>query len=218
MSDQTTSGPRSVKIGADERTGWSSDRPRGRDGQDRPARPVDISTRCRTLKPSDRMRYSPGSFVVVVSANAADRDRFVGRVFEEQGSVLGLDKLKSMVAGKVEESALDATAKQLLDATIAKRLEKGEAVVLPVTSLEAEEREPYVRLAHKFRRPRHLILIETAKDKVDQEQLPVLNELRRQLDGGELGAEGFQTAMRLGGSAVSELKRIVFRPAPKDDD
>src|SRR3954454_1776423 len=159
MSDQSASGPRSVKIGADERTGWSSDRPRGRDGQDRPPRPVDISTRCRTLKPSDRMRYSPGSFVVVVSASAADRDRFVGRVFEEQGAVLGLDKLKSMVAGKVDESALDATAKQLLDATITKRLDKGEAVVYPAVSLQAEEREPYVRLAHKLRRPRHLILI-----------------------------------------------------------
>jgi predicted kinase len=218
MSDQSTSGPRSVKIGADERTGWSSDRPRGRDGQDRPARPVDISTRCRTIKPSDRMRYSPGSLVVVVSASAADRDRFVNRVFEEQGAVLGIDKLRSMVAGKVDESALEATAKQLLDATIAKRLEKGEAVVIPTTTLDPEEREPYLRLAHKLRRPRHMVLVETAKDRVDEGQLPVLNELRRRLDAGELGAEGFQTAMRLGGSAVTELKRIVFRPAPKDDD
>ena len=73
-------------------------------------------------------------------------------------------------------------------------------------------------MAHSLRRPRHLVLIETAKDKVAEEDLPVLNELRRQLDGGELGAEGFQTAMRLGGSAATELKRIVFRPAPKDDD
>lgn len=213
-----TTGPRSVKIGSDERTGWSSDRPRGRDGQDRPPRPIDLTTRCRTLKPSDRMRYSPGSLVVIVSANAADRDRFTARVFEEQGAVLGLDKLKAMVAGKVDESALDATAKQLLDATIAKRLEKGEAVVLPTTSLDPAEREPYIRTAHSFRRPRHLILLETSKDKVDEEDLPVLNELRRQLDTGELGAEGFQTAMRLGGSSVTDLKRIVFRPAPRDDD
>jgi predicted kinase len=214
MSDQSTSGPRSVKIGADERTGWSSDRPRG----DRPPRPVDLTTRCRILKPSDRMRYSPGSFVVVVSASQIDRDKFVNRVFEEQGAVLGIDKLKSLVEGKVDESALEDTAKQLLDSTISKRVEKGEAVVFPATSLDAEEREPYVRLAHKFRRPRHLILIETAKDKVAEEDAAALNELRRQLDAGELGAEGFQTAMRLGGSAVGELKRIVFRPAPRDDD
>ncbi|MEO6496589.1 MAG: hypothetical protein ABIO51_03800, partial [Solirubrobacteraceae bacterium] len=169
MSDQSTSGPRSVKIGADERTGWSSDRPRGRDGQDRPPRPIDISTRCRTLKPSDRMRYSPGSLVVVVSASPADRDRFLDRVIEEKGAVLGLEKLKAMVAGKVDEAVLDATAKQLLDATIAKRLEKGEVVVFPAATLDPAEREPYVRLAHKVRRPRHLILIETGKDKVAEE-------------------------------------------------
>lgn len=213
-----TTGPRSIKIGADERTGWSSDRPRGRDGADRPPRPVDISTRCRTLKPSDRLRYSPGSLVIVVSASAADRDVFVSRVFEEQGAVLGLDKLRSMVAGKVDDSLLDATAKQLLEATINKRLEKGEAVVIPMTSLAPEEREPYLRLAHRLRRPRHLVLVETAKDKVAEEDAAPLNELRRRLDTGEVGAEGFQTAMRLGGASVGELKRIVFRPAPRDDD
>lgn len=213
MSSHAT-GPRSVKIGADERTGWSSDRPRG----DRPPRPADISTRCRTLRPSDRMRYSPGSLVVVVSASAADRDRFVGRAFEEQGAVLGLGKLRAMLAGRVQEAELDATARQLLDATVAKRLERGEAVVLAAESLQAGEREPYVRLAHRHRRPRHLILLETSRDKVADEDAPTLNELRRALEAGELGAEGFQTVMRLGGGAAAELKRIVFRPAPRDED
>lgn len=156
--------------------------------------------------------------MVVVSASPDDRDRFLARTIEENGAVLGHDKLRKMVAGKVEEDALDATAKQLLDATIAKRLEKGEAVVLATATLGAAEREPYVRMAHKLRRPRHLILIETGKDKVSEEDAPVLNELRRQLDAGELGNEGFQTAMRLGGSSATELKRIVFRPAPRDDD
>lgn len=214
MSDQTTSGPRSVKISADERGGWSSDRPRG----DRPPRPVDITTRCRILRPSDRMRYSPGSLVVVVSADTGARDRFVTRVFEEQSAVLGLDKLRSMIAGRVAEDQLDATTEQLLRSTMTKRLEKGEAVVYPASTLDVQEREPIVRLAHKNRRPRHLILIEAGKDKVSDQDAPVLNELRRQLDAGELGNEGFQTAMRLGGASVAELKRIVFRPAPKDDE
>src|SRR3954471_9593463 len=113
MSDSEATGPRSVKIGADERTGWSSDRPRG----DRPPRPVDLTVRCRILKPSDRMRYSPGSLVVVVSASAADRDRFVTRVFEEKGVVLGISKLRTMLSGRVDESALDATAQQLQEKT-----------------------------------------------------------------------------------------------------
>lgn len=203
-----------MKIGADERSGWSSDRPRG----DRPPRPVDISARCRLLKPTDRMRYSPGSLVIVVSASADERNRFAARVFEEQGAVLGIDKLKGMLAGRVDDTVLEATAVQLLDKTVASRLEKGDAVVLVASTLDPEEREPYLRAAHKLRRPRHLILVETAKDKVDEQDALVLNELRRQLDAGELGAEGFQTAMRLGGSTVHDLKRIVFRPAPRDDD
>ena len=48
---------RSVKIGEDERTGWSSDRPR-RDGA--PPRPADLTVHCRVLAPADRLRYSPG--------------------------------------------------------------------------------------------------------------------------------------------------------------
>jgi len=209
-----TSGVRSVKIPADERTGWSSDRPRG----DRPERPVDLTTRCRILKPTDRMRYSPGSLAVVVSASADDANKFAARVFEEQGAVLGVEKLKGMLQGRVADDALEGTAIQLLDKTVASRLEKGEAVVLVASTLGADEREPYLRAAHKLRRPRHLILVETAKDKVGEDDVPILNELRRQLDAGELGAEGFQTAMRLGGSTVHDLKRIVFRPAPRDDE
>ena len=37
------------------------------------------------------------------------------------------------------------------------------------------------------------------------------------LDAGELGAEGFQTVLRLNAQAVSELKRIVFAPEPRDE-
>jgi hypothetical protein len=44
-----------------------------------------------------------------------------------------------------------------------------------------------------------------------------LNELRRRLDAGELGAEGFQTALRLGGASVGDLKRIVFASERRDD-
>src|SRR5688572_17658135 len=69
---------RSVKIADDERGGWSSDRPRRGKG---PERPADISTRCRVLRPTDRMRYSPGSLVVVVSGSDDEADRLAQRVF-----------------------------------------------------------------------------------------------------------------------------------------
>jgi predicted kinase len=126
-------------------------------------------------------------------------------------------KVRGMLAGRVPEDQIDASADQLLDKAVLKRLEAGETVVIPAEGLTPEERERFVRPAAANKRPRHLILIETARDQVEDEDRPALNELRRRLDSGELGAEGFQTALRLGGGSVAELKRLVFRPAPRDD-
>ena len=50
-----------------------------------------------------------------------------------------------------------------------------------------------------------------------EQDASALNELRRALDAGELGAEGFQTALRLGGGSAAEVKRIVFRSLPRED-
>ena len=204
---------RSVRIGDDERGGWSSDRPR-RDGA---PKPVDVSTRCRVLRPSHEMRYSPGSLLVIVSPSAADRDRFAQRVLDSQNAVLSLDKIRALLEGRVPAEQLDASAAQLLDATALKRLENGDTVVLAATGLDAEERERFVRMAHRFRRPRHLILLEVARDQVADDDRGPLNDLRRRLDAGELGHEGVQTALRVGGAAAGELRRVVFRPAAEDD-
>src|SRR5438552_11906783 len=85
VADKPTT--RSVKIGADERTGWSSDRPRG--DATRP-RQADVSVRGRVLTPADRLRYSPGSLLIVVCGSKPDRDAFLTRVIESQGAVLSL--------------------------------------------------------------------------------------------------------------------------------
>jgi predicted kinase len=205
---------RSVKIGEDERTGWSSERPRREGG---PARPPDVSVRCRTLSPASEVRYSPGSLVVVVSPSAAERDRLADRL-DKRAPMLSLDKVRSLLAGQVGEDEIDDRARQVLEAAVRKRLEDNESVVVAMDTLEPEERERYVRMAHAVRRPRHLILIDASKEGVDEEDRAALNEVRRRLDAGELGTEGFQTAMRLGGGSVSDLKRIIFRPPPRDDD
>jgi hypothetical protein len=210
----TPPGPRSVKIDKDERGGWSSDRPRREGG---PPRPADLSVRSRVLRPSDRMRYSPGSLVVIVSGSATERDRFAERVFEERSAVLSRDKVRGLLAGKVPEPDVEARAGQLLDAAVRKRLEAGQSVVLAADGVGAEEREPFVRLAAAAGRPRHLILLEAGRDQVPDEDRGPLNDLRRRLDAGELGAEGFQTVIRLGGATVSEVKKILFRPPPADD-
>ena len=205
---------RSIKIADDERGGWSSDRPRPGGG---PPRKPDLSTRCKVLSPSDQLRYSPGSLLIVASASQSARDAFIDRLIETKGAVLSLDKVKGLLAGRVAEDQIEASAAQLLDKAVLKRLEGGETGVIPTEGLDPEERERFVRMAAANRRPSHIILIETARDQVEEDDRPALNELRRRLDAGELGQEGFQTALRLGGGTVDELKRLVFRPAPRDD-
>jgi hypothetical protein len=206
---------RSVKISDDERGGWSSDRPRR--GGAAAERPVDVSTRCRVLAPSDTLRYSPGSLLFVVSPSPEQRDKFLTRVLETQSTVFGIDKVRALVSGRVPADQEEEQAVQLLDKAVAKRLEAGETVVLAADTLGAEERDRYVRMAHRFRRPRHVLLLDAPRDQVSDDDRGPLNDLRRRLDAGQLGAEGFQTALRLGGSAIGEVKRVVFRPPPQDD-
>lgn len=205
---------RSIKIDQDERGGWSSDRPR-RDGA--PPRPADLSVRCRVLAPSDQQRYSPGSLLLIVSPVAGEGERFGQRLIEDRGALLSLDKVRKLLAGRVSEDEIDARANELLDAAVRKRLEAGDSVALVTEGITAEERERFVRPAASFKRPCHLILIETTREAVDEAERPALNKLRKALDSGGLGAEGFNTALRLGSSSVGEVKRIVFRPPPRDD-
>ena len=212
MAEKPTA--RSVKISADERTGWSSERPRA---QGAPPRPVDVSVRCRVLAPSHRLRYSPGSLLVIVGADAADPARFAERVVEERGASLTPARVRALLAGRVPEPEIEERVSELLAGAVLKRLQAGETVVLPLEGFDADERERYVRLAHGLRRPRHLILLDGSRDQVGDDERPALDELRRSLDAGELGLEGFQTALRLGGPAITELKRIVFQPPPRDD-
>ncbi|HMD52680.1 MAG TPA: hypothetical protein VKG62_08185 [Solirubrobacteraceae bacterium] len=205
---------RSVKISDDERTGWSSDRPR-RDGA--PPRPVDLTVHCRVLAPADRLRYSPGSLLIIASGSPLERDAFTARLIEDRASLLSLEKVRGLLSGRVPEGELEERSRELLGAAVAKRLQSKQTVVLAVEGLEPGEREPYVRMAAALKRPRHLILLETSRDQVREEDHAALNELRRALDVGELGAEGFQTALRLGGGSAVEVKRILFRPPPRED-
>jgi predicted kinase len=205
---------RSVKISEDERRGWSSDRPR-RDGA--APRPASVSVRCRVLSPSDHVRYSPGSLLLIVSPSSAERDRFARALITNRASLLSLDKVRALLAGRVAEEEIAGRSAEILDAAVLKRLEANETVVLVAEGLGADERERYVRMAARFKRPRHLILLDTSRDGVDEDDRAALNELRRRLDAGELGAEGFHTVLRLGGESLSELKRITFQHPPRDE-
>jgi hypothetical protein len=213
----SSSQPRSVKISENERGGWSSDRPRRPGEAERPPRKLDVSVRGRVLAPSDRMRYSPGSLLLIASADPALRARFTARVVEEQSAVLSLEKVRTLLQGKVNADELEAKAQALLDAAAAKRFAAGQTVVIPLETMQPAERERYVRLAAAHRRARHLVLVEVAKDAVPEDQRAALGELRTALDAGALGQEGFMTSLRLGGRMIDELKKIVFAPPPADD-
>jgi predicted kinase len=210
----TSQPPRSVKLSDDERGAWSSDRPR-REGA--APRPVDVSTRCRTLAPSDRLRYSPGSLVLIAAPSAVERDRFAARVLEDRGAYLSLDKVRALLKGRVADEQVEERAAELLATAVGRRLGAGDSVVIGLDGLGAEERERWVRMAHAVRRPRHMILLEAGRDEAGEEARAALDELRRALVAGELGAEGIQTALRLSGGIVAEVKKIVFRPPPRDE-
>jgi predicted kinase len=212
-----SSGPRSVKIGDNERGGWSSERPRKPGEAERPPRQADVSVRGRVLAPSESLRYSPGSLLLVACADAAMRDAFCARVISDAGALLSLGRVRALLEGRVDAGEIDEKAQALLDGAAKKRLAEGHTVVIALEGLAPEERERYVRMAHAGNRPRHLILVEAGKDKVADTDRAALAELRTRLDAGGLGQEGFVTSLRLGGATVSELKRIVFAPPPRDD-
>jgi predicted kinase len=205
---------RSVKISDDERVGWSSDRPR-REGT--AARPMDVSVRCRVLTPADTLRYSPGSLVVVVSPAAEESESFAERLVSQRGALLSLGKVRALLAGRVDAEEVAARAQELLEAAARKRLDANESVVIATDGLGAGEREPYVRMAAQLRRPRHVILVEPARAEMSDEDRAALTELRRRIVAGDMGAEGFQTALRVAGTSISEVKRINFAPPPRDD-
>ena len=211
MSSQPSQ--RSVKISADERTGWSSDRPR-RDGA---VRPASLAVHSRVLRPAERLRYAPGSLLIVVCASSAEAESFLQRVIEDRSMQLSLARVRELLAGRVPAEELHARAQELLHTAVNKRLARRQSVALAAHSLDADEREPFVRMASELGRPRHLILLETARERVREEDVAALNELRRALDASELGAEGFQTALRLGGGSAAEVKRIAFRSLPRED-
>jgi hypothetical protein len=212
MSDAPAT--RSVKIAADERTGWSSERPR-RDGE--PPRAANVAVRGRVLAPTERLRYNPGSLLLIVSASPELAAALAERTVQERGVAVSPAKVRTLLAGRVPDADLPERAGELLVTAVTKRLAEGQSVALALETLEPAERERFVRLAHANRRPRHLILVETAKDQVAEEMRAPLNELRRALDAGELGGEGFETSLRLGGRAASDLKRIIFEPPPRTD-
>ena len=136
-------------------------------------------------------------------------------MLEDTSVLLSLAKLRGMLEGRVAEGEVDEKARALLDATAAKRLASGQTVVIALESLDAIERERYVRAAPPPPAPAPLILVEAGKATSPRRTAPSSTRCATALDAGEMGQEGFVTSLRLGGRTVGELKRIVFAPPPE---
>ena len=132
--------------------------------------------------------------------------------------MLTFDRVRALLAGRVPEEEAEERAGSCSTPPSLKRLAEHASVVVGVAGVVAP-RSVSASSAWPPRSgvPRHLILIEAGREQVAEEDRATLNDLRRRLDAGELGAEGFQTVMRLGGATVAEVKRILFRPPPADD-
>jgi hypothetical protein len=202
-----------VKIGADERTGWSSDRPRRGNA---PERPPDISVRGRVLEPTDRLRYTPGSLVLVAAPDRDAAEEYLAGILEDRAALITPGRVQRLLQGRVPDEQLAAQAATVLETAVSKRLQAGDAVVLVLGGLGADEREGWLRAAAGLRRPRHLILLDGPGG--DEDDRAALADLRKALLAERLGDEGFHTAIRLGGSAASEVKKLVFRAPQRDDD
>jgi hypothetical protein len=154
---------------------------------------------------------------MIVAPVAAEGEGFAARLIEERGALLSPSKVRGLLAGRVAEEEVAPRAAELLHAAALKRIEAKESVVVVTDDIGAEERERYVRPAAAEKRPCHIILVEPARDQIEEDDRPALNKLRTALDAGGLGAEGFNTALRLGPGSIGDVKRIVFRPPPRDD-
>ena len=64
---------------------------------------MDLTVHCRVLTPTQRLRYSPGSLLIVVSASPAERDRFLDRLIEDRACLLSLQRVRGLLSGRVAD-------------------------------------------------------------------------------------------------------------------
>src|SRR3954468_1157209 len=121
---ESSDGVRSVKIGADERTGWSSERPqRARSGPGRPPRPAG---RALAVAASDTLTFPAGSLVVFTGADAVTVHRLVARLLPRP-ALISYDTLARAVAEKVPAEQVGEVTLRLVGKRGAERQGEGQA-------------------------------------------------------------------------------------------
>jgi hypothetical protein len=203
----SSDGVRSVKIGADERTGWSSERPqRKSSGPGRPPRPAG---RALAVAASDTLSFPSGSLVIVTGADAAAVRRLVGRLLPRP-AVISYDALARAVAEKVSPAQVGEVTLRLVRNRVAERQAEGQATVIATGDLSVELRSALAALADR-RAGSHLVVLDAGRKAVgDDERFEALRAVAAAARSGEIGAEGFSTATVLGRVDLDKVTAIEF--------
>lgn len=194
---------RRIVIGPEERSGWSSERPRE-------GRKAHSQNRARVLSPAAELYYAPRSLLVVCSATPEIRLKFLQRFFSAQ-QIISQRRIEAFLGGSVDSKDLGAAAKQLMHAAISRRLQAGQSTVIAPLELFVDEREDLTKIAHQYKRTAHLIVLDAGRQAVGDENLfAQLAALRAAARSGEVGSEGFRTALVLGRADVDRLQAVFF--------
>jgi hypothetical protein len=200
-------GVRSVKIGADERTGWSSERPqRAKSGPGRPPRPAG---RALNVAASDTLSFPSGSLVVFTGADAVTVHRLVARMLPRP-ALISYDTLARAVAEKVPAEQVEEVTLRLVSERVAERQAEGQATVIETGELSSELRTKLAALADR-RAGSHLVVLDSGRKALgDDERFEALRTVVSGARSGEIGAEGFSTAMVLGRVDLDKVTGIEF--------
>lgn len=200
-------GVRSVKIGADERTGWSSERPqRAGSGPGRPPRPAG---RALTIAASDTLSFPSGSLVLFTGADAVSVHRLVARLLPRP-TLISYDALARAVAEKVPAEQVGDVTLRLVGKRVAEHQAAGQATVIETGGLSPELRSSLAALADR-RSGSHLVVLDSGRKAVgDDERFEQLRAVVAAARSGDIGAEGFSTAMVLGRVDLDKVTGIEF--------
>ena len=203
----SSDGVRSVKIGADERTGWSSERPqRASSGPGRPPRPAG---RALAVAPSDTLSFPSGGLVVFTGADAVTVHRLVARLLPRP-ALISYDALARAVAEKVPPEHVGEVTLRLVGKRVAERQAEGQATVIETGRLSTELRASLAALADR-RTGSHLVVLDAGRKTVgDDERFEQLRDVVARARNGEIGAEGFSTATVLGRADLDKVTAIEF--------
>lgn len=203
----SSDGVRSVKIGADERTGWSSERPQRKTSG--PGRPPKPPGRALTVAASDTLSFPSGSLVVFTGADAVTVHRLVARMLPRP-ALISYDVLARAVAEKVPAEQVGEVTLRLVAKRVAERQAEGQATVIETGELSSELRTSLAALADR-KAGSHLVVLDSGRKAVDDdERFELLRAVVTGARSGEIGAEGFSTAMVLGRVDLDKVTGIEF--------